>query len=94
MFTTSARVPTTHAARYLGQLCKHWAHRFQVDRTGDHAVVLLPDATLTLDAHPQDLEIRLESKEADGLDRMREVVRDHVDGFAFREAPLSFDWRP
>jgi len=54
----------------------------------------LPDAILILNAHPQVLEIRLESKEADSLDRMREVVRDHVYGFAFREAPLSFAWRP
>lgn len=25
-----ADVPTAHASRYLQQLCKHWAHRFEV----------------------------------------------------------------
>ncbi|MGP2407982.1 DUF2218 domain-containing protein, partial [Listeria monocytogenes] len=25
--------------------------------------------------------------------RMREVVASHLDRFAFREAPLTFDWR-
>ena len=31
----------------------------------------------------------------DGEDvaRMREVVASHLDRFAFREAPLTFDWR-
>lgn len=27
------------------------------------------------------------------VDRMREVVAAHLDRFAFREAPLEFDWR-
>jgi hypothetical protein len=31
---------------------------------------------------------------ADGdVARMREVVSSHLDRFAFREAPLTFDWR-
>ena len=25
--------------------------------------------------------------------RMRQVVAEHLDRFAFREAPLSFDWQ-
>jgi Uncharacterized protein conserved in bacteria (DUF2218) len=52
---TLARVPTPHAAKYLQQLCKHWAHRFEVDFTPDHAVVALPEARLTLNAFPEAL---------------------------------------
>ena len=27
---SSAQVPTTHASRYLQQLCKHWSHNLAV----------------------------------------------------------------
>jgi hypothetical protein len=90
---TLARVPTQHAARYLQQLCKHWAHRFEVDFTPDHAVVALPEARLTLNAFPDALEILVQGESLDGVLRMRDVVQSHVDGFAFREAPLKFAWR-
>ncbi|MDQ1152814.1 DUF2218 domain-containing protein [Brevundimonas sp. SORGH_AS_0993] len=91
---TLARVPTQNAARYLQQLCKHWAHRFEVDFTPDHAVVALPEARLTLNAFPEALEILLQGESPEGVLRMRDVVQSHVDSFAFREAPLEFTWRP
>lgn len=91
---TLARVPTQRAARYLQQLCKHWAHRFEVDFKPDHAVVVLPEARLTLNAFPEALEILLQGESLEGVLRMRDVVQSHVDGFAFREAPLKFTWRP
>ncbi|MEH0195169.1 DUF2218 domain-containing protein [Caulobacter sp. CCNWLY153] len=88
------RVPTQRAARYLQQLCKHWAHRFEVDFTPDHAVVALPEARLTLKAFPDALEILLQGESPEGVLRMRDVVQSHVDGFAFKEVPLHFAWRP
>ena len=28
---SQVRVPTTHASRYLQQLCKHWSHNLAVE---------------------------------------------------------------
>lgn len=33
MTITVAHVPTQKGERYLQQLCKHWAHRFEVEFT-------------------------------------------------------------
>ena len=46
-----------------------------------------------MEARPDALIVSLEpSPEAD-VGRFKQVVADHLDRFAFREAPLSFDWQ-
>ncbi|WP_454684901.1 DUF2218 domain-containing protein [Ancylobacter moscoviensis] len=94
MPSTTARVPTANASRYLQQLCKHWAHKLEVSFTPEHGEVKLPDgAFATMDAAPEALDVRIEAGDAEVLERMKDVVARHLDRFAFREAPLPFDWR-
>ncbi|CAA0091491.1 Uncharacterised protein [Starkeya nomas] len=94
MPSTTARVPTANASRYLQQLCKHWAHKLEVSFTSEHGEVKLPDGALaTMDAAPEALDVRIEAGDAEVLERMKDVVARHLDRFAFREAPLPFDWR-
>jgi hypothetical protein len=42
-------------------------------------------------AEPEHPRVRIET-DADNLARMKDVVAKHLDRFAFREAPLTFDW--
>ncbi|WP_428672712.1 DUF2218 domain-containing protein [Reyranella sp.] len=101
--TSTARVPTLHASRYLQQLCKHWGHNLAVEFTETNGTVTFPrnargadwpgDATLLLNAHEDGLECRLTASSAGQLAALKEAVSRHLDRFAFREAPLSFDWR-
>lgn len=94
MPTTSALVPTAHASRYLQQLCKHWAHKLEVSFTSEHGTVKLPDgAVAIMDAGSEALDVRIEAGDAETLERMKDVVARHLDRFAFREAPLPFDWK-
>jgi hypothetical protein len=51
------------------------------------------DATLTLKAEKDALECRLEASAEAQRDALKDVVANHLDRFAFREAPLHFDWR-
>jgi uncharacterized protein len=98
-----ALVPTRHASRYLQQLCKHWSHNLAVEFTADHGTVVFPrdargaawtaDGRLTLDAQSEGLLCRLEAGEAAQLEALQGAVARHLDRFAFREAPLLFDWR-
>ncbi|MCK0197770.1 DUF2218 domain-containing protein [Ancylobacter sp. 6x-1] len=89
------RVPTTHASRYLQQLCKHWSHKLDVTFTPEAGRVVLPDdAVLTLAADGEGLEIGLAAPDQAVLERMTGVVERHLDRFAFREAPLPFAWQP
>ncbi|GAB4065422.1 DUF2218 domain-containing protein [Ancylobacter sonchi] len=94
MPVSSAAVPTAHASRYLQQLCKHWAHKFEVSFTPEDGRIVLPENTIaTLHADDAALAVRLEAVDAPTLERMKGVVANHLDRFAFREAPLPFDWR-
>lgn len=87
----TAIVPTTHASRYLQQLCKHWAHKFAVEFTPEHGTIDLGEGRLViLDADAEKLSATVESSE-ENLPRLEEVVASHIIRFAFREE-LAFNW--
>jgi hypothetical protein len=100
---STVRVPTENASKYLQQLCKHWSHSLTVDFTPDAGSVTFPkegrsgswpgEAVLTLNAEADALVCRLEASVPAQLDILKGVVASHLDRFAFREAPLAFDWR-
>jgi len=46
-----------------------------------------------MQAHDGGLECRLEASAAEQLDALKGAVARHIDRFAFREAPLAFDWQ-
>ena len=101
--SSAARVPTEHASRYLQQLCKHWAHNLAVEFTPERGSVTFPkdargaswqgDARFEMTAEPDVLVCRIAASEAAQLEGMKGAVARHLDRFAFREAPLTFDWR-
>jgi hypothetical protein len=103
MFETTARVPTVNGSRYLQQLCKHWSHNLKVEFTPEAGTVVFPknargadwpgDATLILKAAEGALECRLKASAAEQREALKGVVSGHLDRFAFREAPLKFDWQ-
>ncbi len=94
MISMTARVPTAHGARYVQQLCKHWSHKLEVTLSGETGIVRFPAATATMTATPEVLTVRVEAEDAEVAERMKGVVASHLDRFAFREAPLPFDWVP
>ena len=98
-----ATIPTASASRYLQQLCKHWSHNLAVEFTPEVGTVVFPrnargadwpgDATLVMQAHDDGLDCRLEASAAGQLDALKGAVARHIDRFAFREAPLAFNWQ-
>ncbi|WP_293883560.1 DUF2218 domain-containing protein [Sphingomonas sp.] len=99
---STAQVPTTSGSRYLQQLCKHWAHNLKVDFTSEVGRVIFPrdargsdwpaDGLVTMTAHAETLECRIEASAKGQLDGLKGALSRHLDRFAFREAPLTFDW--
>ena len=92
MTIAQARVPTASGAKYLQQLCKHWGHKFDVDLSDRKGVVRFPTAVATMEAEAQALLVTIEAEETETVERMKGVVASHLDRFAFREAPLAFEW--
>jgi hypothetical protein len=88
-----ARVPTTSASRYLQQLAKHWSHKMKVHYSAEEGRIDFPNATvLDMRASSDTLDVSLHVPAGEDDARMRKVVEEHLDRFAFREAPLTFDW--
>ncbi len=93
MATTTASVPTDSGSRYLQQLCKHWGHKFDVTFDAQRGTVALPQALTTMVAEAGSLRVTIDAEDPAVLDRMKGVVAEHLDRFAFKEAPLAFDWK-
>lgn len=101
--SATAAVPTAHASKYLQQLCKHWQHNLAVTFTAEHGTVTFPkdargadwpgDGLVTFDAGPDTLSVRIDASVEGQLEGLKDAVARHLDRFAFREAPLPFDWR-
>ena len=101
--TSTAAVPTANASRYLQQLCKHWSHNLTVEFNAEAGSVVFPrnargadwpgDARLTMAARDGALDCTLEASAPEQLEVLKGVVVSHLDRFAFREAPLAFDWQ-
>lgn len=86
-------VSTQHASRYLQQLCKHWAHKFETEFTPTEGRIALSPANVRLAADDTGLSIEVIAPEGADLNQLRDVVQSHIERFAFRET-LSFDWQP
>jgi len=103
MSSAVASVPTASASRYLQQLCKHWQHNLAVEFDAGHGTVTFPkdargadwpgDALVTFDARADALDLRIDASAEGQLEALKGAVERHLDRFAFREAPLSYDWR-
>ena len=94
MTVSVTRVPTRSASRYLQQLAKHWSHKMEVSFTEQEGRIAFPNGSmLEMRADSEALDCVLTVPESEDAERMRGVVASHLDRFAFREAPLTFDWR-
>ena len=88
-----AIVNTAQAQRYLGQFCKHFAHRLKVEQAEDNAsgVVNFDNGICRLVAGHDQLELSVDAQTEDDILRLQDVVARHLLRFAFRE-DLAVSW--
>jgi hypothetical protein len=85
---SEARVPTDQPARYLGQLCKHFAHKLPVEQTGAAGCITFPaTGACHLRAEEGVLLLQAESPDAAALAQVQDVIARHLVRFAFRDPP-------
>ena len=80
--------------RYIQQLVKHWSHKMATsynDGLGAFPFSELEHATMQV--HPDGIAITLTTADAERNAQLRGVIERHIDRFAFREAPLSYEWK-
>jgi hypothetical protein len=100
--TSTALVSTGNGSRYLQQLCKHWSHNLETEFTAERGRVVFPrnaraadyptDAVVNFNALQDGIAVRIDASSADQLEALKGAVERHLDRFAFREAPLTYDW--
>jgi hypothetical protein len=81
--------------RYIQQLVKHWSHKMATSYDEGDGVGAFPfseteNAVMT--ARPGGIGITLVTGDPDRNVHMRGVIERHIDRFAFREAPLKYEW--
>ena len=80
-----ARFATPLAARYLAQLCKHFAHRLPVTLGETEGRIAFPSGLCVARAEGETLILRVEAPDADQCVQLQGVVERHLARFAFRE---------
>lgn len=87
MLRSEALVSTANAARYMGQLCKHFGHKIPTTLTETEGSITFAMGRCALSAETQLLTLRAEAADIEALARVEEVVASHLDRFAFRDKP-------
>ena len=101
-FISEARVPTDNAQRYAAQTGKHWAHNMAVETESNIVRISFPNdargaawpgsAVVSLVPEAGVLLCRIEASAEGQRDGLKGAVERHVNRFAFREAPLKYEW--
>lgn len=91
--TIATEVATPNGAKYVLQLCKHWSHKLETALEGSTGTVTFPKAVATMAAGDEGIAIAITGEDRAEVEQLTDVVARHIDRFAFREAPLAYDWQ-
>ena len=90
---SQAIAATELGARYLGQLCKHFAHKVPALFEASDGEISFPAGICRLHAEGDALTMTVEAADPEAIARLQDVVASHLLRFAFREE-LAIDWQP
>jgi hypothetical protein len=82
--------------RYIQQLVSHWSHNMATSYDAGDGMGVFPfsdteNAVMT--AREGGIAITLTTGDPDRNVHLRGVIERHLDRFAFREAPLTYEWK-
>lgn len=92
MSASHCLVETTNPSRLITRLCKHWGHKFPVRHDEQEGDIQLGIGQCRLRATEGDLSVALEAEDAEQLQRLQQVVADHLERMASGET-LVFNWQ-
>ena len=91
MPSSTATISTNRASSYLQQLCKHFGHKVPVEFTPETGRIDLPFGTCELRAEETSLTLTANGGSG-SLERLEQVISDHLARFAFREN-IALTWQ-
>lgn len=93
MIETTAVVRTEFAARYLVQMCKHFAHKVDVEYTDTHGECRFDGGIATFDADAEGLHLVVKAPTEETVTWAQSAIETHLVSFAFRENLESLTWQ-
>ena len=81
--------------RYIQQLVSHWSHKMATSYDAGDGMGAFPFSELenaVMVARPGGIAITLVTADRERNVHLRGVLERHIDRFAFREAPLAYEW--
>ena len=94
MPTSTTRIQTQSASKYLQQLCKHWSHKLDVTFTPQDGTVIFDagrKAHFMADGNLLSITVTTDDRET--LTRTQNTVINHLKRFAFREDLGEAEWQ-
>ncbi|WP_249975255.1 DUF2218 domain-containing protein [Vreelandella olivaria] len=73
-----AEIATPSGERLINRLCKHWAHKLEVEHSEQDAKIVFPSGTCLMQAEPERLLVSIETLEEEHLDQLEGVVESHL----------------
>jgi hypothetical protein len=92
MHELTGHFKTPNGSKYLQQLCKHFAHKIDVEYTPTQANCAFPLGQAVMTADKTGLTVRFELENTDAEPQARNVIDSHLKTFAFRENFVAMDW--
>lgn len=88
-----ARLETERASRYIQAMCKHFAHKIEVEYDEQCGRARLPEGELVMTVDVDGvLQFEVTAPDVQGLLKSRYTVDAHIVRFAFREGLMGLDW--
>lgn len=88
-----AFMKTENGAKYLVQLCKHFAHKIEVSYSESHGDCRFIGGSSALDADGEGLRMAVTADDEESLARIQSIIETHLVRFAFREKLEALDWQ-
>ncbi|GAB4361073.1 MAG: DUF2218 domain-containing protein [Oricola sp.] len=83
---------TKHGRKYLVQLCKHFAHRVEVEYTPERGRCVLSPGQADMVANDDGITFVVSAEDDAGLARAKDIVTQHLVRFAYRENLRELSW--
>lgn len=86
-----AEIATDSGAKLINRLCKHWAHKLEVEQGEEESRVAFEEGSCIMRAEPDKLVVAVEALSEEGLDRLEGVIDSHLERMAGDET-LNIVW--
>lgn len=83
-------VKTSESFKIAKRLYNHWRHKFEVKQDDTQFIIYLPEATLTMNAVEEQLDLTLETTDTE-TSNLERIVIEHLNRMAQTEFTVQWE---